>query len=457
MRLILMEFNELSPQLMKKFIAAGKLPNFERFYNQSTVYETEADDAVHLEPWIQWIAVHSGIPYEEHGIEHLGDGHRLAQKSLWDLLSEEGKTVWVCGSMNIGYEAPINGWVLPDPWSVRVEPYPRDVLEPYHRFVCANVQEHTREEMPLSRREQLEFLRFMARNGLSPATVAAIVRQLAGERASDTRWKRAVLLDRLQFDLFRSHWKRARPDFSTFFLNSTAHYQHLYWRNMEPEHFKIQPEPGEQEVYEDAILYGYQQMDRICGQLMKLAGDDVTLVFLTALSQQPCLTYEEIGGKVVYRPHDFEAFVEAIGIEQPVKVMPIMAEDFLLEFESEDAARAAEAKLAEVQLNGQPALGAERTGAQIKCGCRVWQQLEPDAALQLDGNGRSIPFFDLLYQIDFVKSGEHHPDGMMWIRTPSRQHSLVEEKVPLVSVAPTILEMFGASPPAHLVGEPVPA
>src|SRR5688500_12329577 len=103
MRLILMEFNELSPQLMKKFIAAGKLPNFERFYNQSKVYETEADDAVHLEPWIQWIAVHSGIPYEEHGIEHLGDGHRLEQKSLWNLLSEQGKTVWVCGSMNIGY------------------------------------------------------------------------------------------------------------------------------------------------------------------------------------------------------------------------------------------------------------------------------------------------------------------------------------------------------------------
>jgi len=30
MRLILAEFNELSPVLMDKFIAAGKLPNFER-------------------------------------------------------------------------------------------------------------------------------------------------------------------------------------------------------------------------------------------------------------------------------------------------------------------------------------------------------------------------------------------------------------------------------------------
>jgi hypothetical protein len=457
MRVILMEFNELSPQLMKKFIAAGKVPNFERFHAEAQVYETEADDPVRLEPWIQWIAVHSGIPYEEHGIEHLGDGHMLGQKSLWDLLSDEGKRVWVCGSMNVNYRSPINGWVLPDPWTAKVQPHPRDVLEPYHRFVSANVQEHTREESPLSRREQGEFLRFMARHGLSPATAGAIVRQLVSERTSDTRWKRAVLLDRLQFDLFRWYWKRARPDLSTFFLNSTAHYQHLYWRNMEPEHFKVQPEPGEQAIYEDAILFGYEQMDRICGQFMELAGDDVTLVFLTALSQQPCLTYEEIGGKVIYRPRDFQAFLTAIGVEQPFRVTPIMAEDFLVEFENEEDARAAEATLSEVRLGHRQAMGAERTGTEIKSGCRIWDQLEPEAVLHVNGTDRTVRFFDLMYQIDLVKSGEHNPTGMMWVRTPERRHTVIDEKIPLVSTAPTILEMFGVPAPDYMRGQPVPA
>ena len=143
----------------------------------------------------------------------------------------------------------------------------------------------------------------MARHGLRPVDGGrdrAVSCSASGDRIP--RWKRAVILDRLQFDLFRWHWKRARPDFSTLFLNSTAHYQHLYWRNMEPEHFKIKPEPGEQAVYEEAILYGYEQMDRLCGQLMDLAGDDTTLVLLTALSQQPSLKYEDIGGKNIYRP-----------------------------------------------------------------------------------------------------------------------------------------------------------
>lgn len=457
MRMILLEFNELSPQLMEKFMAAGKVPNFKRLHDESRVALTEADDPVELEPWVQWIAVHAGIPYSEHGIKHLGDGHMLERKSIWDLASDEGKSVWVCGSMNLKYEQPINGWVLPDPWSAKVEPYPADVLGPYFRFVSANVQEHTREDVPLSRSEQLEFLRFMAGHGLAPATVAAIIRQLASERRSDVHWKRAAILDRLQSDLFRWRWKRARPDLSTFFLNSTAHYQHLYWRNMEPEHFKVKPGPGEQEVYEDAILFGYQQMDRIVGQMMQLAGTDTTLVLLTALSQQPSLTYEDAGGKVTYRPIDFQRLLDVAGIEGPVEVTPVMSEEFHLGFGSEDAAREAEGKLRAMRVGDKPAVGAHRQGAELKCGCQIWEQIGDDAVVSVDGNGRTIPFFDLFYKIDLVKSGEHHPDGLMWVRTPERRHLVVAEKVPLVSVAPTLLEMLGVRPPTYMAGEPVPA
>jgi hypothetical protein len=70
-------------------MALGELPNFERFYNEAEVHETEADErAPNLEPWIQWITVHTGIPYRDHGIQRLGDGHELNEPSLWD---EEGR------------------------------------------------------------------------------------------------------------------------------------------------------------------------------------------------------------------------------------------------------------------------------------------------------------------------------------------------------------------------------
>ena len=86
---------------------------------------------------------------------------------------------------------------------------------------------------------------------------------------------------------------------------------------MEPEHFKVKPEPGEQEVYEEAILFGYQQMDRLIGELLDLAGDDAALVLVTALSQQPSLKYEEIGGKNLYRPNNFQMLLDEAGIDRP--------------------------------------------------------------------------------------------------------------------------------------------
>ena len=457
MRLILAEFNELSPILMEKFIAAGKLPNFARLRDESETYLTAAgEEQDDLEPWIQWITVHSGLTYGEHGIRDLGDGYKLDKKNVWDVLSDAGKRVWVCGSMNVNYETPINGFVLPDPWMTKVKPYPEEEFAPYYRFVSANVQEYTREDTPLSRSDQAAFLKYMVRHGLSPATVSSIVKQLAEERRADAHWKRAVILDKLQYDVFRSYWKRERPDFATFFLNSTAHFQHVYWRNMEPEHFKVKPDPGEQEVYEDAILFGYEEMDTIVGKLLGLAGPDTTIMFTTALSQQPCLTYEEQGGKTIYRPRDFDGFLGKVGIDEPATAAPVMAEEFHLEFESEEAAQRAESTLSEIRYGADQAMGVNREGKGLFCGCRVWQQLEPDAVLTLPDGG-TVPFFDLFYQVDLIKSGMHHPDGMLWIRGPGLEPGERSEKIPLTRIAPTILAMYGVEAPAHMRGEPLPA
>ena len=83
---------------------------------------------------------------------------------------------------------------------------------------------------------------FMLRNGLTIQTGRAIARQLVSERHDPgLKWRRASLLDHIQYDLFRRLNRRHDVRFATFFCNSTAHYQHYYWRNMEPERFEIGP------------------------------------------------------------------------------------------------------------------------------------------------------------------------------------------------------------------------
>src|SRR5260370_8146019 len=123
----------------------GSIPNFRRFYDSSTVFTTDAGEgAEHLEPWIQWPTVHSGMPFAEHRVFHLGDGRRMEHKCLAELLSDAVINVGVCGSMNQNYTG-LRGYVLPDPWDKQGEAHP-SCLKPFYRTVAPQVQESSREE-----------------------------------------------------------------------------------------------------------------------------------------------------------------------------------------------------------------------------------------------------------------------------------------------------------------------
>lgn len=456
-RVIVLEFNELSPTLMGEFMRQGVLPNFSRLHQQSQVFVTDAEEpAAHLEPWIQWVTAHSGQSYDEHRIFHLGDGHKLKTKQVWDLLSDQGHKVWVCGSMNLRYDRPINGAVLPDPWAAGIEPFPGNLFDAYFPFVQRQVQEYTADRVPLAKRDYLRFGAFMASHGLSLRTVAAIARQLAGERIHRRgKWRRATILDRLQFDVFRWYYRKERPDFSTFFLNSTAHLQHMHWRNMDPEPFKLKPGSDEQREYQHAIRYGYQMMDRLVGQFLDLAEPDVTVVLMSALSQQPCLRYEDSGGKTFYRPRDFQRVLEHAGVAPPYRVAPVMSEQFHVHFDSEDAALEAAERLRGLTLQGEPAMLVKHEGSSVFAGCSLFRQLDRDALLDA-GKGAPLRFFELFYQVEGIKSGMHHPDGILWIRHPARPHREHPDKVPLRSIAPMLLRTFGATPPAYMTGGAMP-
>jgi hypothetical protein len=448
---IQIEFNELSPTLMQQFITAGKLPNFQRLYEESQVFTTDAEDKPPaLEPWVQWVTVHVGMPYSEHRVFRLGDGHKLAHECVWDVVSKAGKRVWVCGSMNLRYSTPMNGWVLPDPWANAV-PYPND-LDVYHKFVRTSVMERTRDKVPLSKGDYLKFLTFMASHGLSATTIKMIINQLRAERGGTSKWKRAVILDRLQFDLFRATYQRLRPDFATFFSNSTAHFQHNYWRNMQPELFTKKPTATEQEEFDQAILFGYQRMDDLIGEFLKLAGPNTTLVFCSALGQQPCLNFEEQGGKTFYRPNDFEAFLAFAGVKGPHRISPVMSEQFHVYFDSEAEAAVAAKQLEALRLGGQEVMHVRLHGNEVFAGCKTYHQVKKEETVRSEMTGQSKGFFELFYQVEGLKSGMHQADGILWIRYPNRKHVVHREPVSLTSIAPTVLRVLSVPAPAHMRG-----
>jgi len=454
--IIVLEFNELTPRLMSQFIDEGALPNFARLRRESASYLTDAgEDPPNLNPWIQWVTAHCGVPFSLHRVANLGDAPKAATPRIWDVISANGGKVWICGSMNATYESGLNGLVLPDPWSVHVRPSDPE-LAPYFDFVRANVLEYTRDRLQMGLRPYLRFVRFMLRHGLTLATAAVTARQLLSERFARTKWRRATILDRLQFDVFCHYYRKLRPAFSTFFLNSTAHFQHVYWRNFEPAHFDLKPSDSDQEAYRDAVRYGYKCMDTIVGKVLDMAGDEATIVFATALSQQPCLVYESVGGKTFHKPHRFDRLLQFAGIDPAsCHAEPVMSEEFHLRFADHAAAERARVQLMELRVGTDPLMKATVDGSDVMTGCAIFREVPPGA--EVHGPEGVAPFDALFYEVDTTKSGMHHRNGMLWIRPPKGIPGRAEAgQVPLESVAPTILSMLDIRPVAAMKGAALP-
>jgi hypothetical protein len=451
--MILLEFNELCPSLLDKWMGEGRLPNFRRFYDASDVFVSEADaEPPALEPWIQWYSMHSGLPYAEHKVFNLTDGPKVDFPDIWGLLRKAGYKTFNCGSMNAKNDDDPKSIFLPDPWCTTERASP-DQLNVYYDFVRSQVQEYTNPDRESGLKRAARFVTFMATHGLSLGTVSAIISQVAKEKTSSLKigWKRATILDRLQTDLFLHSFETYRPDFATFFLNSTAHYQHTYWRYMDPAAFVDQPSDEDLDTYKDAILYGYECMDKVLARFIALAEKkNLTLVLASALSQQPFLEDEGEGGRRYYRPKNMDKLLKTFGIEA-TKVQPVMTHQYSMQFEDDARMKPAVEILESVTYKGERAFEVRTDGDRLYFGCLIYRRAKPGAQLDYVENGqsKSVALDDLFYLMDIVKSGRHHPDGILWFRTGAGK--VHEERVSVLDVLPTVLDYFDA--PRPMTGE----
>jgi hypothetical protein len=446
--IIALEFNELCPPLLERWMADGTLPSFRRLHYTSHVFLTHADvdDPGKLEPWIQWYSIHTGLSFDQHGVFHLTDGVRAEHDDIWRLLLAAGRNVVSFASMNVRPFAAPGSVFVGDPWTENGDAHPGE-LNVYNRFVGHNVREYTNAEQALSAGDYAAFLRFLVSHGLSAATAWQTLRQLAAERARSPHlsYRRVAILDALQFDVFAHYHRLLRPDFASFFVNSVAHLQHSYWRHMEPGAFAVQPDPSERERYGDAIRYGYVAIDRLLGRFLKLAErSGARIVFQTALSQQPFVRYESKGGQHFHRLRDPEAFLRSAGIAF-ASVAPTMTHQYMIGFDDRAGHEAARARLDAFELaDGRKVFDySERSGeGGLYFGAQISWAADPDTPILDRATDSSMPLSDILYPIDGTKSGCHHPVGCLWIGGSG--HGRHEGTVSILDTLPTLLDLLGA-------------
>src|SRR4051812_33905788 len=86
-RVVQLEFNEISRPIIEKLVAEGELPTFKKVLQDWDYRTTQSEDTYeHVEPWIQWVTVHTGKTLKEHGMFRLGDGANLNHPQIWEIL-----------------------------------------------------------------------------------------------------------------------------------------------------------------------------------------------------------------------------------------------------------------------------------------------------------------------------------------------------------------------------------
>lgn len=88
-KIIFIELNEVNLDFVKKY---GLKFNF-KFFNNSffeRLKKTYSEKEYHLlEPWIQWVSIHTGKTAEEHKVFRLGDIKNFFQEQIFENIEKK--------------------------------------------------------------------------------------------------------------------------------------------------------------------------------------------------------------------------------------------------------------------------------------------------------------------------------------------------------------------------------
>jgi predicted AlkP superfamily phosphohydrolase/phosphomutase len=461
-KVLLLEFNEITWTLIDPMIARGKLPNLARMRREGTWGSPEAlEKPPYLDPWITWVTLHTGVDRSVHGASVLEqDSATITARRSWDYAAEAGRSVGVFGSIGAYPPRPVPGFMVPGPFAPGSETFPT-YLKPVQDLNRRYTQVHNKvaaQDSPLSMaRQGAELLRL----GLSPATIARIVQQLALEKLKPhMKWKRVALQPLLNFDVFANLYRRYQPDFATWHTNHAAHYMHHYWRAMDDSKFPTAAGPEEKVKYGAAVPHGYELCDELLGRFMKLVDRDTVVVLASSMGQQPYVNELYPEGKIAVRFKDVRAVLDIVGARGVQNVVPTMVPQWNVTIPDTAERNRVRDLLRKARCQGgihEDAIHVEETADILTLTPRGLARRTEDIRYFFpDAPGAKAGGYQLdeLFACDAPtpKEGMHHPRGMVIFYGAGvrRGHELTDMS-PL-DLAPTMLSLLDVPVPSVMTG-----
>ena len=327
---ILIGLNELNFDYIKFYIDQGILPNFKKIFEIQTPIETVSEKEYKLlEPWVQWVTIHTGKSFDEHNVFRLGDIVNNPQLSqIFEELEAEGLSVGAVSPFNAENRLNNPSFFVPDPWTKTI-PSGNLIVKALYQAIHQSVNDNAKSKLNLKSMISLSLGLLLY---VPISRWFKYVKTVLNIKKPGTK---AVILDSLLADIHFSLWKKHKPDFSNLFLNSGAHIQHHYLFNSKAYKGSLKNPEWYCPTGFDPLIKILSEYDYQIGEILNLK--HVNLIIATGLHQQPHkhLTF-------YWRIKEHVKFVESIGVKNFSEILPRMSRDFLMKFNNKDDASNAE-------------------------------------------------------------------------------------------------------------------
>ena len=399
---VLLGLNELNFEYIRFYINRGLLPNFKKIFEIQPPIETISEKEYNLlEPWVQWVTIHTGKAFKEHNVFRLGDIVNYPELSqIFEELEDEGLSIGSVSPFNAENRLKNPTYFIPDPWT-KTKVSGNWIIKGLYKAVHQSVNDNAKSKLNFKTIFSLCLgLLFMV-----PASrwfhYLNIVLNI------NNPGSKALILDSLLADVHLSLWKKKKPDFSTLFLNSGAHIQHHYLFNSKAYKGNIKnPEWYCSENY-DPLIGILTEYDTQIGRLLKQK--DLKIIIATGLHQQP---HEHL--TFYWRLKEHENFAKIIGLKNFSEILPRMSRDFLIKFENETDALEAEKLLNSFYtLDDFKIFGVDNRGSSLFVELVYPNDISENDSIYSKGSNFKLDNFKSHLAFVAIKNGEHNGIGYL--------------------------------------------
>ena len=284
-KLLIIELNEFNIDLLKEASRKLNLKNIQKILMMSkhSTFCDENEEHHGLDPWVQWVSIHTGVSFNDHKIKHLGEVNSLSFPQIWESLSNYKISSGIWGALNASKgKGNTCSFFFPDPWTYSEKAVPKKLNNflALPRYFSKNYLSLFSIKFFNSGLRFLIYLLssdilYLLRKDLFYIFQSIFTQSLSSNFLFS-------IFDLVSCRLFLKYQKISKPDFLIFFMNSLAHAQHKYWKKSN---------------FGKELEFTLRNIDRILGILFESISKNYALLILNGLTQDNV----EGNGYCIYR------------------------------------------------------------------------------------------------------------------------------------------------------------